>query len=90
MTRGERLQERADAALAAQEAALEKKRRGELRYVADDLDCPDYMRLAALGEEFGEACRALHDGQPAQLADELTQLAGVALAWGAALQSVES
>ena len=54
-------------------------------YLADDPDCPNYMRIAALGEEFGEACRALHDNNPQQLALELTQLAGVALAWGVAL-----
>lgn len=86
MTRTEALQEQAARAVAAQLAAAAKKERGELRYLADDPDCPNFMRLAALGEEFGESCRALHDGDPEALAAELTQLAGVALAWGVALE----
>lgn len=85
MTRRAELEQQARQAIYAQERAEEKKERGELRWLADDPDCPNFMRLAALGEEFGEACMALHDGEPEQLAVELTQLAGVALAWGVAL-----
>lgn len=68
-------------AIAAQLKARQLKEQGILRWTADDPDCPDLMRLAALGEEYGEVCRALHDDDRAQLALELAQLAGVALAW---------
>jgi hypothetical protein len=85
MSRRDDLEQQAALAVEAQIRAGEKRDRGELRYLADDHDCPDHMRLAALGEEFGEACRALHDDDPEGLALELTQLAGVALAWGVAL-----
>jgi NTP pyrophosphatase (non-canonical NTP hydrolase) len=84
MTRGERLRAQADQALAAQFAAQAKKTRGDLRYLADDLDCPDVMRLAALTEELGEVARCLHDGE-GDLALELAQLAGIAIAWASIL-----
>ena len=85
MTRVDDLRAQADLAVEAQIRAGILRDSGKLPYLADNPECPDYMRLAALGEEFGEACRALHDGEPEQLALELTQLAGVALAWGVAL-----
>ena len=71
----------ADLAMAEQHKAWDLKDAGVLRWTADDPDCPDLMRLAALGEEYGEVCRALHDDDREQLAVELAQLAGVALAW---------
>lgn len=52
-------------------------------YVADDADCPDVLRLAALAEELGEVARAVHDGNGAK--GELIQLAGVAVAWASIL-----
>lgn len=84
MSRRDDLEQQAELAVAEQIRAGEWLGARKL-HLADDLDCPNYMRLAALGEEFGEVCRALHDGEPEQLALELTQLAGVALAWGVAL-----
>lgn len=80
--RTRRLQEQAVRAVDAQVKAEALKRAGRLRWVADDADCPDLMRLAALTEELGEVARALHDGNAENLRVELTQLAGVAIAWG--------
>lgn len=70
----------ANRALKAQAHALELNRAGHLAWVADDPDCPDVMRLAALAEELGEVARCLHDNG-GNLRDELDQLAGIALAW---------
>ncbi len=78
------------AALEAQAYALELRDCGELPWVADDPDCPDVMRLAALAEEFGEVARAVHDADTEQAAFELHQLAGVALAWSAYLSKILS
>lgn len=80
LARSDRLRASAARALAAQAHALELKQFGELRFVADDLDCPDVMRLAALAEELGEVARCVHDGE-GDLRGELDQLAGVAMAW---------
>lgn len=43
----------------------------------------DDKRLAILGEEFGEVCRAMtyDEGDEANLLDELVQVAAVCLAW---------
>ncbi len=73
-------------ALEAQERAREKRDDGVLRFTADEPACPDVLRLAALGEEFGEVCQAVHDDFPDNLRVELAQLAGVALAWMVALE----
>lgn len=78
------LYEAAGEAIAAQTRALELKREGVLRYLADDSDCPPMMRLAALMEEVGEVARAMHDGT-GNLHAELVQVAGVALAWASAV-----
>jgi hypothetical protein len=89
MSRSTALRIQAGYAIEAQQRAQEKKERGELRWLADDYDCPDVMRLAALMEELGEVAQCVHDGSPPDLlAHELAQLAGVALAWGAALQQL--
>ncbi len=85
MSRLADLEEQAALAVEAQLKAADKRDRGELAYVADDHDCPDVLRLAALTEELGEVARAVHDNDPEGLALELSQLAGVALAWGVAL-----
>lgn len=82
MSRYEKLVAQGRLAVQAQEYAQNKKDAGKLRWVADDLDCPDVMRLAALAEELGEVARAVHDGDRENLRVELSQLAGVALAWG--------
>lgn len=73
-------------AVAEQSHALDLKQRGKLRWVADDDDCPDTMRLAALLEEAGEVGRAVHDGDQDNLRTELVQLAGVALAWASVVR----
>lgn len=85
MSRVDSLRAQADQAIRAQQEASEKKERGDIRWTADDLDCPDVMRLAALAEELGEVARCVHDDDRGNLHRELMQLAGVALAWGAAL-----
>jgi hypothetical protein len=43
----------------------------------------DAKRLAILGEEFGEVCRAMtyDNGGEEKLLEELTQVAAVAVAW---------
>ncbi len=80
----------ARAAVEAQAYALELRDRGKLQWVADDSDCPDVMRLAALAEELGEVARAVHEFDTEQAAFELHQLAGVALAWSAYLTKLHS
>ena len=80
-TRSARLQTVLGWVLAEQSHAETLKNRGRLRWVADDADCPDVMRLAALLEEAGEVGRAVHDGERDNLRTELVQLAGVAIAW---------
>lgn len=84
--RFDRLQVAADRALVAQARAFVLRTRGELEYVADDPDCPDLLRLAALAEELGEVARCVHEGDPtSRLREELDQLAGVAIAWSSIL-----
>jgi NTP pyrophosphatase (non-canonical NTP hydrolase) len=83
--REERLTEQARLAVQAQSYAASMKEKGRLRWLADDPDCPDVMRLAALTEEVGEVARAVHDGDVENLRAELVQVAGVALAWSVAL-----
>lgn len=85
MSRPARLREQAELAVQAQVRALELKQQGRLAWVADDLDCPELMRLAALAEELGEVARCVHDEDLPNLKVELAQLAGVALAWMKAL-----
>jgi len=75
------LREQAEYAITAQRLALGKVVAGDLEHVADDSDCDDLLRLAALAEEFGEVGRCLHDGDLAHLHAELAHLAGIALAW---------
>ncbi len=81
MTRRADLEREAEAALREQDAAEDLRDQGKLRWTADEFDCPDVMRLAALTEELGEVARCLHDGDTDNLPRELHQLAGVALAW---------
>jgi len=55
---------------------------GTLRYTTTSPDCPDLLRLAALGEEFGEVGRCFCDGEPPErIREELVQLAAVAVGW---------
>lgn len=79
--REERLRTAANWALREQARALELRNIGHLPFVADDQDCPDVLRLAALTEELGEVARCLHDNDREGLTAELVQLAGIALAW---------
>jgi hypothetical protein len=46
---------------------------------------PEWVKLAVLGEEFGEVARAMHDQDREGLASELVQVAAVATAWREAL-----
>ena len=90
MTRLQALQKQAALAVDAQQQAEILKLDGRMPYLADDPDCPNYMRIAALGEEFGEACRALHDNNPQQLALEgsttrLRRAVSVAIAYEASI-----
>lgn len=89
MTRDKALREQARQAVLAQAYALEKHVRGELEFTADNPDCPDLLRLAALTEELGEVARAVHDHDIDALEAELSQLAGVALAWGVAARRTQ-
>ena len=63
----------------ARDEAERLKGKGELRWTSASPDCPTEMWLAALGEELGEVCRAVHDGTEGQLLEELAHLAGVAV-----------
>ncbi len=83
--RDSRLLAAAHEAIACQQAALQLRIDGTLAFVADDPDCPDVMRLAALTEELGEVARAVHEDDRDALVLELAHLAGVALAWSAFL-----
>ncbi len=85
MSRSDRIRAEAAAAVEAQEYAQALKDSGRLRWLADDADCPDLMRLAALTEEIGEVARAIHDDDPVSVLAELAQVAGIALAWRVAL-----
>ncbi len=85
MTRLADLEAQAERAIASQLEAADLRNAGRMPYLADDRDCPDMMRLAALTEELGEVARCLHDDNQDGLATELSQLAGIALAWGIAL-----
>lgn len=51
--------------------------------VLTNITMPRLEKLAALGEEFGEVCRALtyDTGDRRNLAEELKQLGNLALAW---------
>lgn len=75
------LREQAEYAITAQRLALGKVVAGTLNHLADDPDCDDLLRLAALTEELGEVARCLHDEELIQLHGELAHLAGIALAW---------
>jgi hypothetical protein len=79
--RKDRLRAAAQRAIRAQTLAVELRDAGRFKHVADDLDCPDLLRLAALTEELGEIARCLHDNDRDNLQPELDQLAGIALAW---------
>lgn len=55
---------------------------GKIRYTVASPDCPVVLRLSALIEEVGEVARCLNDGEgDRRLADELVQVAAVAVAW---------
>lgn len=73
------------AEVAAERARQERLLRdGKLEYTAASVGCPDVLRVAALGEEYGEVCRALHDDTE-NLREELIHTAAVAVAWAEAL-----
>ena len=86
MTRFDQLWLQADRAIREQSIAADLRAHGERQWTADELGCPDVLRLAALMEELGEIARCVHDDHDREsLSTELAQLAGVALAWMVAL-----
>lgn len=73
------------------EVAAERERQerlkasGKFTHTCADLEASVGYKTIVLGEEFGEVCRAAHDGKPDQLREELIQVAAVAVAWVQAL-----
>lgn len=73
------------------------KAAGQFTYTCADAAMTDGARVAVLGEEFGECCRAAlergvdgetaHDNHGKDLRKELIQLAAVAVAWIEALDA---
>lgn len=49
------------------------------------LEVEDIVKASVLAEETGEVARAVLDGNPLNLVDELTQVAAIAVAWLEAL-----
>ena len=84
MMRDERLAMAAFKAIREQRDAAALRADGHLEHLADDPDCPDILRLAALMEELGEVARCIHE-HDGDLKRELHQLAGVAIAWASIL-----
>lgn len=68
-------------AVAEQLRAGDLRERGDLKWLADDPDCPDLLRLSALMEEVGEVAWCLQDGLTAGMRAELIHVAGIAIAW---------
>lgn len=60
------------------------KRDGKFLYTCAD-NISDVMRLPILAEEFGEVARAINEGDPENLKEELIQTAAVCLSWLEAL-----
>jgi hypothetical protein len=85
MSRDLLLRVTADEVLREQSRASELRDAGRFPHLADDHDCPDILRLAALMEELGEVARCVHDNDREGLPRELHQLAGVAIAWASIL-----
>lgn len=81
MSRVSRLNASAAAAVLEQSTADVLRASGRFQFLADDNDCPDVLRLAALMEELGEVARCVHDNDHDGLPRELAQLAGIAIAW---------
>ncbi len=59
----------------------ELKAAGKFTHTCADAELSDDACCRVLGEEFGEVCRALNDGDLANLREELVQVAAVAVAW---------
>ena len=59
--------------------AEDLREKGRLRFTSADPECPTELWLAALMEELGEVARCVHDGDGEGMAQELAQLAGVAI-----------
>lgn len=49
---------------------------------------PNEEYAVVLGEEYGEVCRAILEGQGANLREELIQVAAVAVAWVEQLDAI--
>lgn len=57
------------------------KAKGKFAHTCADVELSDDVCCRVLGEEFGEVCRAINDGDLANLREELIQVAAVAVAW---------
>lgn len=72
------------------ERQLYKYEHGELAWICSSPynEATHEMKLGLLGEEFGEVCRAINDGEePERLIEELIQLAAVAVGF---VESIEN
>lgn len=70
-------------ALVAQERDRQRRliESGRIPWDCSARDVPDEAKVAVLGEEFGEVCRAVLEGHPPHvLRQELVQVAAVAVA----------
>lgn len=57
------------------------KAAGKFSHTCADSELSDDVCCRVLGEEFGEVCRAINDGDLENLREELIQVAAVAVAW---------
>lgn len=73
------------AELAAHAEVVVRRRRAAGQPTCAD-DVGDDRKLSALGEEFGEVCRAMQDGT--NLRGELLDVATAAILWAASLPEV--
>lgn len=75
-----------DDVLAERERQTALIRRGVIPFDCADPEVSAGLKLAVLGEEFGEVCKALNENEPpADLYVELVQVAAVATAWAESL-----
>lgn len=66
------------------------KAAGKFKCTAADLEATNDEKVVMLGEEFGEVCRAVHDGHtPEELREELIQVAAIAVAWVQAVDAAK-
>lgn len=77
-----------------QDIIAERRRQNQLKAegrfpcTMDEPEMTNLTRLAVLGEEYGEVCRALQD-QPSNLRTEIVQLGACCVAWLQYLDSMQ-